>query len=434
MFRHLHIQDPRERWIVGVADAALSVAAGVGRLWPWSRPVAAPRRILLLRLERIGDLLMTLDAIAAVRALAPTAEIDLVVGSWNAPLARLIAAVNRVETLDASWLARDGAGVSVVELMRRALAWRRRRYDLAINFEGDVRSNLLLALSGAARRVGFDMAGGGPALTERVGHRPREHTSANVMRLVGHAFEKGKKGSDPFFDDLALRKGGLTPFLPSPFLPVPEQARRDATRLLAGRADRRPLIGVHSAGGREVKQWAPERLAEVATRLARERGATIVLTGDASDRALVDRVKALLDPAPGGIDAIDVAGNLDLVALAALLERLDLFITADTGPMHLAAAVGTPIVAIFGPSDPARYGPLTARSRNVRVDLPCSPCNRVRTPPERCVGHVPDCLLGVSVEQVLAAARELLDEDEARLKPGTTTDAKPDITPGDSRA
>jgi ADP-heptose:LPS heptosyltransferase len=79
--------------------------------------------------------------------------------------------------------------------------------------------------------------------------------------------------------------------------------------------------------------------------------------------------------------------------------------------MHLAAAMGTPVVALFGPSDPKRYGPLARKARVVRVDLWCSPCGRVRLPPERCRGHVPDCMDGISVDAVVTAANELLTID-----------------------
>jgi ADP-heptose:LPS heptosyltransferase len=82
--------------------------------------------------------------------------------------------------------------------------------------------------------------------------------------------------------------------------------------------------------------------------------------------------------------------------------------------MHLAAAVGTPIVAVFGPSDPARYAPRGPRDRVVRVDLPCAPCNRIRNPPERCTGHTPDCLALLTVQQVLDAALSSLSAGAAR--------------------
>ncbi len=126
---------------------------------------------------------------------------------------------------------------------------------------------------------------------------------------------------------------------------------------------------------------------------------------------MVDAVRDTLPPDR----VVDVAGAIDLLTLAAVLERLDVLVTGDTGPMHLAAAVGTPVVAIFGPSDPARYAPRGARDQVIRVDLPCSPCNRIRRPPARCVGHTPDCLALIDADRVLAAAQTILDA--ARTRP-----------------
>ena len=126
-----------------------------------------------------------------------------------------------------------------------------------------------------------------------------------------------------------------------------------------------------------------------------------MLTGRAGAIAPLDRrVRARAAPLPGDRRL----GRLDLLTLAAVLERLDLLVTGDTGPMHLAAAVGTPVVAVFGPSDPARYAPRGPRDRVVRIDLPCSPCNRIRRPPARCVGHTPDCLAGITADAVFDAA------------------------------
>lgn len=406
MLHHLQIQNRRERWLVGLADVVLAAVALPGRLMPSRRRDQAPRRILLLRLERIGDLLMTLEAIAAVQAAAGDAAIDLVVGSWSEPIARSIPGLRRVEVLDAEWLRRDGRGLGMAALLRRARAWRALRYDLAINFEGDIRSNLLLALSGAPRRIGFDMAGGGPVLTGAIPFDPRQHVSVNAMRLVARAF--------PAPGDPRAAEHNPRP----PLLSVPDDHRQRATALLGDASGRhtpkRPLVGIHASGGREIKQWHPERFAEVATTLRDARDAVIVLTGAPEDREVVDRVKSRIAG-----DVIDLCGRADLLTLAAVLERLDLFISGDTGPMHLAAAVGTPVVALFGPSDSARWGPLTAngssanRAAILRVDLPCSPCNRIRQPPERCVGHVPDCLTHIEAHQVTAAAIDLLDRRRA---------------------
>lgn len=394
MFPYLQIYEPRERALVGAADVALRVVAPVARAFR-RRAAATPRRILLLRIERIGDLLMSLEAIADIVAAAANAEIDLVVGSWNRDVAKAIPGVGRVETLDASWLAREGTGGSLKSLLLHARGWRSRQYDLAFNFEPDIRSHLLLAASGAARTAGFSSGGGGPLLDVSLPFDQRLHTSDNARRLAAAAID-------------------VPPRSHAARLDLPADATRRGLELLGPAGF--PVVGVHASGGREIKQWPPERFGEVAARLARERGATIVLTGSPGDRTQVDLARRALSSAR----VIDLAGSLDLLTLAAVLERLDLFITGDTGPMHLATAVGTPVVAVFGPSDPVRYAPRDERHRIVRIDLPCSPCNRIRLPPVRCVGHTPDCLAGIGVESVYQAALSVLDA-RGTSAPDTTT-------------
>jgi ADP-heptose:LPS heptosyltransferase len=381
----LHIYDRRERALVAAADQFLGTSAALLRPFRRRRRPDSPQRILLLRLERIGDLLMTLPAIADVRAAAPAAQIDLVVGSWNADVAGAIEFVARVQTLDAGWLARAGEGQGMGSLVRAARRWTRTKYDLAVNFEPDIRSNLLLAASGAAWTAGYQSGGGGALLDIALDYDTRAHTTENARRLVAAVLGLPQRQERP------------------PAFVVPVSAHENAARLLTP-ADG-PLIGLHASGGREIKQWDQERFAEVARRLVTTVDATIVLTGAAADRPLVDRVKQHLPPER----VVDVAGRVDLLTLAAILERLDLLITGDTGPMHLAVAVDTPVVAVFGPSDPARYGPRGPYDRVVRVDLPCAPCNRIRRPPARCVGHVPDCLALVTTDTVVTAARSVLD-------------------------
>ena len=388
----LQIPHARERVIVRTVDAALAIVATLAR--PFSRGVAPPQRILLLRLERIGDMVMALDAIRDVRALAPSAQIDLVVGSWNAALAHAVPSVTNVETLDAAWLSRDGGGLGMPGLLRAAWSWRRRRYDLAINFEPDVRSNLVLAASGAARTAGWRSGGGGPVLDVALDYDPSAHTSLNARRLVQATF-------------------GRTPPEPSmPLLRVPDSATAAAAAILR-QATGRPLVGVHLNGGRAIKQWPPERFADVARRLADSRGAAIIATGGPGDRGLISDLQRALAPRL----VIDASAADSLLTSAALLAQLDLLVTGDTGPMHLAAAVGTPVVAVFGPSDPVRYATRGSVDRIVRIDLPCSPCNRIRRPPARCVGHTPDCLAGISSDDVFAAASSALVESAARLSP-----------------
>ena len=379
----LTIYDRRDRTLVAIADALL-LPLSLGRLVR-RRPSQAPARILCLRIERIGDLLMTLPALAALRAAAPNAAIDLVVGSWNAGLARAIPGIDRVEIMDADWLARGAGGLSPLGMMARMAQWRGRKYDLAINFEPDIRTNLAIAAAGASRTAGFKSGGGGAVLDLALDYDPTAHTTDNALAIVHAAIGAEADG------------------LPPATLSIPESARADASRLLAPLAT--PLkIGIHVSAGRLVKQWPEPRFREVAERLVRDRDAGIVLTGSPDDRAQVDVVRSALPPDR----VVDLTGTTDLLVVAAALQQLDLLLTVDTGPMHLAHAVGTPVVAVFGPSDPRRYAPRGVHDTVVRIDLPCSPCNRIRLPPARCTGHTPDCLNGIETAQVLAAVDDTL--------------------------
>ena len=405
MLRPLQISNPWERTLVRLADAVTGPLGWTQPGWkpfhgrprtPRAVPTSPPvQRVLLLRLERIGDLVMALDGIAQVRAQFPAAEIDLVVGSWNASLAALVPTVNRVEILDAPWLARGSAGATWRQLFASAFGWRARHYDLAVNFEPDIRSNFLVWLSGSGRRIGYWTAGGGPFLTAALAFQPSQHVSANAVRLSASA---GAATQPP-----------ATASTTAP-LEIPAAARMRVLSLLRGH--QAPIIGLHVGAGRAIKQWPTQHFRELANWLIGQ-GATIVLTGDESDRPLVARVRAGLPEDR----VLDVCGTLDIVDLSALLAQLDVVVTGDTGPMHIAQAVGTPTVSIFGPSDPARYAPSGERHRVIRIDLPCSPCNRIRQPPDRCAGHTPDCLSGIAVDRVHEAVIEVLRQPVSRRAP-----------------
>ena len=382
----LTIYDRRERALVRLADTLLLPLSIARRVSKSRSSPTAPRRILCLRLERIGDLLMILPALAELRELAPDAEIDLVVGSWNRDIAGAIPGLNRVETADTAWLARGGDGLSPAGLVRTAAAWRPRHYDLAINFEPDIRSNIALGFAGAKRTAGFASGGGAAFLDIALDYDVTAHTEDNALALVRAAL------------------GARTETNPAPVLIISEDRRAEAAaRLKPLPGGRR--IGIHVSGGRAIKQWPETRFREVAEHLVRDRDASIVLTGAPGDRAQIDVVRSALPQDR----VLDLSAGTDLLATAAIIQQLDLFVTGDTGPMHLARAVGTPIVAVFGPSDPRRYGPRGVRDTIVRIDLPCSPCNRIRLPPARCTGHTPDCLNGIATAQVLAAIDEALE-------------------------
>jgi heptosyltransferase-2/heptosyltransferase-3 len=381
--------------LLSALDLPVRAVSGLARVFAReatpSIDVSQLREVLVLRLDRIGDLLMCLPALADLRAALPHARIRLAVGRWSAEIARS-APVDEVLVWSAPWAGRaHEGGQGVLALARQARALRSRRPDVAIDLQGDIRALLLMRLTGARLRVGYANTGGASLLTHVV---PLDETlpwPEQNRRAVAVAL--GDRPPAPRRD------------------PLGDADREFATRLLAslGLAGRRPLVGVHPSGGRLVKQWDVMRWGSVAARLQREFGATVLVTGSTADAPLARALAAHLETAP-----VDLTGRLSVREMLSLVERLDLFLSPDTGPMHMACAVGTPSVSVFGPSDPVRYfsggdGAPGSRHVVVRQELWCSPCNLIRNPPAECARpEPPECLQLVTVEAVYREAARLL--------------------------
>lgn len=388
------VYDPLERAALGALDVVGRLGFGAARLFaPRDRLAESPpREVLVLRLDRIGDVVMCLPALAGLRAALPQARIRLAVGRWSREIAKS-APVDEVLTWSAPWVGRADEGAeSFRALLGKARELRAQRLDLGIDLQGDVRASLLLWASGARRRVGYANTGGRYMLTDVV---PLDETVSWVEQNR-RAMKTALAGEPP----AAARVDVLG-----------EDDRGFARRLLQQLEleKRRPLVAIHPSGGRPIKQWPAARWREVAARLQRELQATLLITGSAADAALAREVQQGL-PAR----AIDLTGKLGLRETLALLERVDLFLSPDTGTMHMACALGTPSVTVFGPSDPQRYfsggtGESGSRHVVVRAELWCSPCNLIRKPPAECVSAgVPECLTLVGVDAVYGEAARLL--------------------------
>jgi ADP-heptose:LPS heptosyltransferase len=346
--------------------------------------VRAVESVLALRLDRLGDLITTLPALELLRKALPEARLELAVGSWNEPVARRLPFIDRVRVVDAPW----SAWGKKARFGDARAALGRDRFDLSLDFQGDVRVLILMALSGAKLRAGYGDTGGDYLLTHRARWDEKRSWYDQNVDLVRALFPEV---------EVELKGGPIRPYN---F--VTDEDRREAALLLD--ASKRPLVGIHPSAGRSVKEWEPEKFAALADRLSDF--ATVVLTGAESDRPLVERTFEKTSTRPAKLL------GLSLPTFAAVIERLDAFVTGDTGPMHLSHAVGTLNVAIFGPSDPVRYGPDESLGlrRVVRRSVYCSPCNMIRRPPAECVRVVtPECLSTVSVDQVLRAVREALE-------------------------
>jgi len=156
------------------------------------------------------------------------------------------------------------------------------------------------------------------------------------------------------------------------------------------------LVVLHPGARWPTKVWPAASWARLADRLIREKGLAVVITGSAADRELAAQIVAQMRE-----QALNLAGRTSLAELAGIMQQARLAVTADTGPMHLAAALGTKVVAIFGPTAPGRTGPFGPGHRVVRLGLACSPCFQRHCPEPR-------CLTGLSPEAVLAAVEKSL--------------------------
>jgi len=189
------------------------------------------------------------------------------------------------------------------------------------------------------------------------------------------------------------------------FYPTDEDRRRVAEILRA--VPQAPLVVIHPAGGSNpgmslsAKRWPPQRFAALADRLIEERGAQVCLVGGPDDGPIAATIKEGMRQEPR-----DLTGRLTFGQLGALLEQCDLFIGHDTGAMHLAVAVGTPVVAIFGPSDPRMYGPYSERSVALWHDVGCNPCLLQGRWDATCCRF--RCIEAVTVEEVWQAAAGFL--------------------------
>ncbi len=338
-------------------------------------------RILVVQLADLGDLVLATPALAALRAAHPAARITLLTGSHVAPLVAGSGLVDRIVTLD------KAGGNHPLGFLRprnlRRLAGLGRQ-DLLLCFHhftllrGTFKFALIALLTRASRRLGLDN-GHGWFLNERLADAGfgALHQAEYWLQLAGLAGAEARPRPA-----VVARAAPAQPLPPGRF------------------------IVLHAGGGARnpARRWSPEHFARVADRLQVETGAQIVLVGGAADE------NAAVCAAMRGT-ALDLSGRTTLPQLAQLLSAAALFIGAESGVMHLAAAAGAPVLAIMGPGNPAAWGPWTPGGRSVvlRSAPVCSPCAYV--------GHslglragcaARTCMRMVSVQQVLAAARALL--------------------------
>jgi lipopolysaccharide heptosyltransferase II len=353
------------------------------------------RRILVVRVDLLGDVVLSLPAVRALRRAYPDAETDVLVLRSTAPiLAGERDDVARVIEYDPHvW--RRPSGMLNPGTWRAALALlsslRAARYDLAVSISGDIGS-ILTRLSGARRRVGYAAEAYPYFLTDALpGGRYRTHQ--HEVRYVLALAEKAGGIVKPGDERLCLH--------------VTEQAREAACRLVknarAAIGARGPVVAMHvGARNGRAKRWPAAHFAHLADRLAADLDALVLLTGAPNEAPLA---RAILRDTQR--PAVNLVGRTSIPELVALLAASDLLITGDSGPMHIACAVRTPVVALHGPTDPDLSGPTDPDAVVLRRQLWCAPCYDASATAECRFGN-PVCMKELRPGLVLAAARRQL--------------------------
>lgn len=338
------------------------------------------RKILIFRTDRIGDLVMTLPAVELLREKYSKSEFHLIAGKWNEPLLKYIKDFDRIEFWSPSWISRGEASDSFFRLFKRAVKLRKEKYDLTIDFTSDIRINLLMWLSGAKRRIGYSDSGGGAFLTETI-------EELGIHR-VKQNFELLKR--------LGIHENNRKPSL-------------EGTITFDKPIEQKKMVIIHPWGGRPVKTWKTEKYSELARMIHEKLKIDVILTGSEQDCELCAKIK---EASKAGVS--NMAGRLSFQQMMETIKSAMIFISPDTGPMHIATALGTPTVSLFGPSDAAKYGPYgDPKIHRVIVSkgTKCLFCNKIRKPPVKCFKDgVSLCMDAIRVEDVFAECKALFDQ------------------------
>ncbi len=355
----------------------------------WRPPRArssAPRSFLVVEPWGLGDVVLTTPLLGALRESFPGATTTLLAKPHAELLLAHSGLVDEVIGFDFPWTAFTGKyrpsryETAAFENLFREL--RKRDFDVSLDARRDIRSNVVTYLAGARRRIGYDFGGGAHLLTDVVPSGDQnDHKIADWLRLLAPLGVRGDVSREPR-------------------LIVTEAERataRDRLKLL-GISSSAPLIGVHPGASHAVRRWDQDRYGEVIADLLRDGAAELVIfeekegdsAGIASSRA-VPRVRT------------------GLREMMALIAECDMMVCSDSGPMHIAEALGVPVVALFGGSRSEWYGPRGEGHSVIQVDeMPCRPCF------DACIFSSARCMEGISADRVVSATRSQLNRIAAR--------------------
>lgn len=352
------------------------------------RPVHYPDRLLLIRPDHLGDVLLTTPAIHALREALPDTELHALVGPWSADAIAGYPEVGQVLTLAFPGFSRDPKDnwrSPYALALSSARHLRRIGYRAAVIFRPDHWWGAMLArFAGIPERIGYDLPDVAPFLTHAISFE-RQHAVTQNMRLVEH---------------LTGQRASLQPEL---YFPVDslDEAYVEGYLEEWGIPSGQPVLCIHPGSGTWVKRWHEERWAKVADTLSEQLDAPIVFTGGDHEMPLVQQITNLMRH-----PACIMVGDTRVGQLAALFKRARVILGPDSGPLHLAAAVGAPTVTLFGPADPFEFKPWGPEARHIVLasDIGCRPCRVLDWGDDDPENH--PCVREITLASVLNAARQ----------------------------
>jgi 3-deoxy-D-manno-octulosonic-acid transferase/heptosyltransferase-1 len=354
--------------------------------------------ILIVKLSAIGDVLHTLPSLAAIRKLYPQAHITWVIEEASSDLIKGHPDLDRVIiSRRKHWIKELKKGkISVFrEVAQFIRELRGRRYDLVIDFHGLLKSAVIVFLSSGKRKLGYDSMQemSGLFLTEKAYEDMDKHAVDRYLDLVRYLEHK---------DSVPVNMGGegvsdakVCEEEPSFLLPVSEEDEKKVMRLLESKGmGESGFVAVSPVALWETKLWEEKSFALLCDLIYLKYALPVVFTGTGKES--IDLIRSKMKTS-----AISLAGETSLKELACLYRRAAIVISTDSGPMHIAAAMGTPVIALFGPTDPARTGPYGKGHRVIQKELPCRPCFL-----KKCTSR--ECMRRITVEDAFYAVGELL--------------------------
>jgi lipopolysaccharide heptosyltransferase II len=366
------------------------------RLPPLSPRTVQPRRLLVIRLDLIGDLVLSMTVVRALKRTYPGAEIDLLALPSSAPVVSGDPDLAQIIPYDPNVWRRPKAlfqGRNWRNAFNTIRRLRSRRYDIAVSVFGNWAA-MLAAASGAKRRVGFGRESYPGFMTDSVAGR--HWRSGERLHEVDYCLKLARAAGATITEEDRV---------PRLFVSQKAQSELDALLDELCIVQDGPLIACHVASNNgQSKRWPIPYWARLLDRLIGERGAQVVLTGAPGDLPLIERIVGRMERT-----AYNLAGKTSLSQLAALLQRADVVISGDSGPMHIADALGTPLIAIHGPTDPAQFGPLSPAATVLKSGIWCSPCYNVKDPAD-CRFYTTQCMKNITPARVFEVVEEKLRE------------------------